>query len=131
MSLLDDVRGCLRVTSSLTDAEIQMWIDAALADMRRCGVKAELLVPETMNSLAKSAVACFVKGHYGYDNNEAPRFLESYRMMLAGLLNSRSNEYIARPEDDAKPEGESDEEPPDGGTDDGADDEGTGEGGDG
>lgn len=99
MALLDDVRGCLHITSTLMDAEIQMWIDAALADMRRCGVKAELLVPETMNSLAKSALTCFVKGHYGYDNSEAPRFLESYRAMLAGLLNSRSNEYLADDEE--------------------------------
>jgi len=94
MALIDDVRSCLRVTSEMTDAEIQMWIDAAIADMARCGVKEDLLVQESMNSLAKSAVVCFVKAQYGYDNSEAPRFQESYRMMLAGLLNSSSNEYL-------------------------------------
>ena len=90
-----------------------MWIDAAKADMRRCGVHDSLLVEETMSSLAKSAVVCFVcfvKGQYGYDNSEAPRFLESYRMMLAGLLNSKANEYLfpdtpTPPSDDAGGDG--------------------------
>jgi len=94
MALFDEVKTCLRVTSDMTDAEIQMWIDAAIADMRRCGVIDELLEESTMSSLARSAVVCFVKGQYGYDNSEAPRFLESYRLMLAGLLNSVSNEYL-------------------------------------
>lgn len=94
MALIDDVRACLRVTSTMSDPEIQLWIDAAISDMRRCGVKDELLDEATMNSLAKSAVVCFTKANYGYDNSEAPRFQESYRMMLAGLLNSESNEYL-------------------------------------
>lgn len=95
MALFDEVKTCLRVTGDMTDAEIRMWIDAAIADMRRCGVIDELLEESTMGSLARSAVVCFVKGQYGYDNAEAPRFLESYRLMLAGLLNSVSNEYLA------------------------------------
>ena len=94
MALLDDVRSCLRVTSTLSDPEIQMWIDAAIADMRRCGVRDDLLDTATMNSLAKSAVTCFVKANYGYDNAEAPRFTATYKAILAALLNSRANEYI-------------------------------------
>lgn len=93
MALIDDVRVCLRVTHDATDSEIQMWIDAALEDMRRCGVREYMLDENTMNSLARSAVTCFVKANYGYDNSEAERFIESYRMMLAGLLNSSYNEY--------------------------------------
>lgn len=99
MALLDDVRSCLRVTSTLSDAEIQMWIDAAVADMRRCGVKPELLDKTRMSPLAKSAVTCFVKAQYGYDNDEAQRFLSSYSDMLASLLNSNSNEHLY-PSDD-------------------------------
>lgn len=94
MALLDDVRQCVRVTSTATDAEIQAWINAAIEDMRRCGIKDALLDPATMNSLAKSAVICFVKANYGYDNSEAPRFMESYNAMLTGLYNSKSNEYL-------------------------------------
>lgn len=110
MALIDDVRTCLRVVSDMTDSEIQVWIDAAKADMLRCGVRPELLVEQTMNSLVKSAIVCFVKGQYGYDNSEAPRFLDSYRLMLAGLLNSKSNIcHVEEPEE--QPEEESEEQP--------------------
>lgn len=94
MALLDDARMCVRVSSVATDAELQMWIDAAIEDMRRCGIKDALLDPSTMNSLAKSAVICFVKANYGYDNAEADRFMASYNVMLTGLYNSQSNEYL-------------------------------------
>lgn len=94
MALIDDVRTALRVTSDMTDVEIQMWIDAAKVDMLRCGVKPELVNDKTMYPLVRSAITCFVKGQYGYDNSEAPRFLDSYRLMLAALLNSKSNEYL-------------------------------------
>lgn len=94
MSLIDDVRLSLRVISTATDAEIQMWIDAALADMGRCGVRPELLEESTMNSLAKSAVVCFCKANYGFDNDEADRFNESYRMMVIALMNSKMSDYL-------------------------------------
>ena len=91
MALLEDARVALRVTSTLTDEEIQMWVDAALADMERVGVKPELIDPDNPAPLVRSAVIMYVKGQYGYDNTEAPRFLESYRMTVAGLLNSSAN----------------------------------------
>ena len=94
MALLDEVRTSLRVTSDLTDGEIQMWIDAAIEDMRRCGVRDELLDEDDLNPIAKSAMTCFVKAQYGYDNPEADRFMASYTAMLTGLLNSKSNEYL-------------------------------------
>lgn len=94
MALLDEMRANVRVVSDMTDDEIQMWIDAAIADMRRCGVHSDLLVEESLSPLAKSAVTCFVRGQYGYDNDEAPRFMETYRMLLCGLLNSKANEYL-------------------------------------
>lgn len=100
MALLDDARLALRVTSTLTDEEIQMWVDAALADMERVGVRLELIDEDNPSALVRSAVICFVKGQYGYDNAEAPRFLESYRMIVAGLLNSSAN--IAAEEDDSE-----------------------------
>lgn len=91
MALLDDARLALRVTSTLTDDEIQMWVDAALADMERVGVRTELLDEDQPSAMVRSAVICFVKGQYGYDNPEAPRFLDSYRLTVAGLLNSQAN----------------------------------------
>lgn len=96
MALLDDIRTAVRVTSTATDSELAMWRDAAIADMRRCGVKDELLDEslETFDPLVRSAVVCFVKGNYGYDNSEAPRFMAAYKSVLAALLNSTANEYL-------------------------------------
>lgn len=94
MALLDDVRVCLRVVSELTDVEIEANIAAAKADMLRCGVHDELLDESTMNPIVKQAIICFVKAQYGYDNAEADRFMASYKMLLVGLLNSKSNEYL-------------------------------------
>lgn len=108
MALIDDVRTALRVTTDMTDVEIQMWIDAAKADMLRCGVKPVLVDGKTMYPLVRSAIICFVKGQYGYDNSEAPRFLDSYRLMLAALLNSKSNEYLFPTEDEEQEEDDTD-----------------------
>lgn len=94
MALLDEVRQCLHVTSTMSDAEIQMLINGAIEDMRRCGVKDALLAEETMDPQVKYAVVCFAKANYGYDNDEATRLFDSYTLTLAGLLNSKSNEYL-------------------------------------
>ncbi len=91
MALLDEVRANLRVTSELTDDEIQMWVSAALADMKRVGIDETLLAEGSMDPLARGAVTLYVKGHYGYDNDEAPRFLSHYRQTVAALLNSPAN----------------------------------------
>lgn len=113
MALLDDVRLSLRTMTTATDDEIQMWIDAAVADMRRCGVRDDLLEEETMCPMAKGAVVCYVKASYGYDNPEADRFMASYQSMLTGLLNSKANEYLfpdeEDPDGDCPDEGDSDE----------------------
>lgn len=92
MALLDDVRVALRVTSEMTDVEIRGYVDAAISDMRRVGVREDLLNEETMNSLARHAVVMFCKGSYGYDNSEAPRFLQSYHWAVTALMNSTANE---------------------------------------
>lgn len=91
MALLDDVRTSLRVTSTLTDVEVQAWIDAAIADMKRVGIRDELLVEEELAALPKAAVILYAKAMYGYDNAEAPRFLSAYRATVASLLNSSAN----------------------------------------
>jgi hypothetical protein len=44
--------------------------------------------------MVRSAVVCYVKANYGFDNAEAPRFTSTYKSILAALLNSKANEYI-------------------------------------
>lgn len=91
MSLLDDMRLVVRVAGSDMDGEIKMLVDAARADMLRVGVRPALLVPEAMDPLAKQAVACYVKAHFGFDNDEAERLDDSYRRCVCDLLNSTAN----------------------------------------
>lgn len=87
-SLLEEVKVALRVTSTKTDAEVSAWISAAKTDMARIGVDPAKLDDSSMDPLCKAAVLLYVKGMYGFDNSEAPRFLESYRMVVADLANS-------------------------------------------
>lgn len=100
MALLDEMRVRLRVTSKVTDEEIESEILAAIRDMRRCGVKESLLdVDDELDPLVKHAVALYCKAFYGADNaTERPQFLASYNQTVCDLLNSKSNEYLF-PED--------------------------------
>lgn len=106
MSLLDDMRERVRVTTKLTDAEIDDAIMAGLYDLRRCGVKEHLLNEDNPNPLVKMALTNYVRAHYGMDNaTERPQFLESYNRILCDLLNSKANEYLFPEEsDDATPD---------------------------
>ena len=98
MALLDEMRVRLRVTSDMTDSEIEGEIAAALADMRRCGVRDELLESEEPDPLVKHAIALYCKAYYGYDNSEREQFVRAYERTVCDLLNSKANEYLF-PED--------------------------------
>ena len=92
MALLDEMRVRLRVTTTLTDDEIEGEIYAAIADMCRCGVKDALL--DDPSPLVKHAIALYCKAYYGYDNNEREQFIAAYERTLCDLLNSKANEYL-------------------------------------
>lgn len=92
MSLIDDVRDATRTISTKMDGELISHVAAALSDMRRAGVREELLDPDSLHPMVKEAVFLYTKGHYGYDNPEAQRFLDSYERTVASLLNSELNE---------------------------------------
>ena len=93
MALLDDMRVALRVSSVAFDGEIQTLIDSAIEDMTRVGIDPSYIEPEEgdMPALVRSAITCYCKGHFGYDNDEAKRFLASYRQVVCDLLNSTHN----------------------------------------
>lgn len=105
MSLLDDMRMRVRVTSTATDEEIDSEILAAIADMRRTGIKEHLLNAETPHPLVKHAISMYVRAYYGMDNaTERPQFIAAYERTLCDLLNSKANEYLFPEEsDDATP----------------------------
>lgn len=96
MPLLDDIKASLRVSSDAMDAEVEMLIDAALYDMERCGVNPALLEVgdgelTSGNAYVKHAVTAYCKAHFGYDNDEAGRFGDSYNRVVVDLLNSAQN----------------------------------------
>lgn len=91
MALLDLARTSVRVVTKLTDEEIEMWIAGAIAEMRRIGIREDLIDEESMSAPAKQAVVTYVKAHYGYDNEEADRFMASFHQMCVDLMNSTAN----------------------------------------
>ena len=99
MALLDDVRTALRVTTTLTDGEIQTYIGTALFDMGNKGVDPDFLVDDAdaVNDdympIVKTAVINFCKAQYGRDVEASERnaCLASYRSIVASLLNGKQN----------------------------------------
>lgn len=98
--LIDVVRKALRVTSTVTDDEIQVYIDAAKADMRRIGIRKELVEDEeNMHPMVKHAIMCYCAGSYGLENTDAPRYRTSYYRIITSLANSTLNESLYDEED--------------------------------
>lgn len=105
MSLLDDVKVALRVGHDATDSEVEDLIAAAVFDMANKGVSTTWLGTDPMSPdfsivdldefalpvMAKRAIVTYAKANYGYDNDEAKRFMESYDSMVCSILNSRFN----------------------------------------
>lgn len=94
MALLDDMKVALRVSGDAFDGEIQTLIDSATDDMLRVGIDPAYVTPEDASetpALVRSAITCYCKAHFGYDNDEASRFNASYRQIVCDLLNSTHN----------------------------------------
>lgn len=87
--MFEDVKRSLRIRSTHFDNEIQDLIDAGESDLRLAGIFFE----EVNDPLIKRAITTYVKAHFGYDNPEADRFLDSYVLLkqhlcLAGDYNA-------------------------------------------
>ena len=99
MSLLDDVKTALRVTTGKTDGEIEAYIGAALFDMGNKGVKPEFLEEgadaenDDYMPIVKTAVINYCKAQYGRDVEASERnaCLSSYRSIVTSLLNGKQN----------------------------------------
>lgn len=112
MALLDDVRASMSLTSSVTDVVLQGYIDSAIDDMRRVGIREELLAEETMSPQAKHAVMAFCNAFYNVDSIKSPFCLQSYNYTVTELMNSDRSMYLH--EDEEQPEKPDDGEPDDG-----------------
>ena len=104
MALLDEVRMAVRVTTTLTDGEIETYIGTALFDMENKGVKPEFLAGDAYGDaeseegtdympVVKTAVINYCKAQYGRDVEASERnaCLASYRSIVTSLLNGKQN----------------------------------------
>ena len=94
MALIDDVRSSVRVMTDLTDDELEVYIQAALAEMRRVGVRDELLEMEELDPLVKSAVIMYCKANYGFDTAMGPTFWSWFNNTVTALKLSSADETI-------------------------------------
>lgn len=101
MPTIDEMRRLVGIASDYTDAEIQMWWQAAVADMRRIGVRDELL--DGLDPLVNAACALYLKANYGFDNEDSEKFRMAYAETVACLKNSTADSslYEAQAEDGA------------------------------
>ena len=76
--MMELVKGALRVTTDAPGiiSEIENLINAAKLDLEIAGVK---YIED--DPLIQRAVIFYCKGHFGFDNPEAERFLRSYEML--------------------------------------------------
>ncbi len=83
MAILDDVKVALRIAATNTafDGEVGDLIDAAKKDLELAGITKA----DESDALIKRAINTYCKAHYGYDNPDAERFLESYLMLKRHL----------------------------------------------
>ena len=109
MSLLDDVKTAVRVTTSLTDGEIRTYIGTALFDMENKGVRPEFLAEDAdadegdYMPIVKTAVTNYCKAQYGRDVEASERnaCIASYNSIVASLLNGKQNvHYVSDEKDD-------------------------------
>lgn len=96
MSILDDVKQALRITSSAFDTEVDDLISAARQDLIQSGVSSTKVSDDT-DALIKRAITIYCKAHFGYDNPEADRFQKSYDMLKQHL--SLAGDYREVPDE--------------------------------
>ena len=89
MALIDDIKIYLRITGTAFNTELTDLIAAAQADLSNAGI----VVTDTTNALLKRAIGLYCKAHFGYDNPDADRFMQSYDMVKRQLMLSLSYGY--------------------------------------
>lgn len=92
MPTVDEKRRLVGISSDYTDAEIELWWQAALADLRRIGVREELL--DGSDPLVNAACALYLKANYGFDNDDADKFRAAYVETAKCLANSTANQTL-------------------------------------
>lgn len=102
--MLEDVKTVLRISNNAYDAEINDLIEAAKIDLKLSGVNIDKTVTETytpepteetpepdpveiqvMDPLIKRAIIVYVKANFGWNNPDAEKLQQSFRMLETHL----------------------------------------------
>ena len=97
--LLKLIKQCLSIveTATLKDKEIEMLINAGIADLNRQGIVASV---GTTDSLIQSAIVMFVKANFGnVDIKEKELAQRTYSFLCVNL--GASQEYLIKEESDS------------------------------
>lgn len=83
--LLDDIRRDLRLSTTAFDDEVNALIVAAMKDLEVSGVSTEVLAEPLPAPLVRLAITVYCKAHFGLDNPDTERYLESFRSIETAL----------------------------------------------
>lgn len=81
--ILNDVKKALRISSSHFDDELMTLIESARLDMVQSGISFDKAHSDDF--LIKQTIVFYCKGHFGYDNPDANRFIAAYHSNLNKL----------------------------------------------
>lgn len=90
--MLEDIKRTLRISNTAMDVEVFDLIEAAKSDMKILNINIDKVTDagET-DPLIKRAITLYCKGHFGYDNPDAEKFINSYEKLRDHL--SLSTDY--------------------------------------
>ena len=81
--MLDKIKKALRISNDFYNDEITDLINACKKDLELAGV-ASSRINDTDPIIIKT-IKCYCKGNFGFDNNEAERFIQSYESLKSFL----------------------------------------------
>jgi hypothetical protein len=92
--LLSKIKTSLRISHNALDEDVQDTIDACLADLKVCGVRAEKLDPANeLDPLILNAVKMYCKKEYTDDPVKAARYQGGYDALKSCLMMAEGYSY--------------------------------------
>ena len=95
MALLDDVRNTFFLKSTVTDDVLTLHIDTALAELRRVGIRQDVLADEeNLDPLIKGYVVAYVHTRYDPTGSIAPHWVAAFKQAEIDLMHSDLSTYF-------------------------------------
>ena len=88
MSLFEDTKIALGVTSNTRDAEIQMLIESAKEHLKARDLLTGDEGDDEIDGLRRNAIVAYVKANFGFDNADMNKFNSLFKRIVCDLLNT-------------------------------------------